>query len=95
LIKLQNLNQKKCDYTEEVEELRSMASDVLESLEDINESRIFQEYRDKHHLSEINFSQEDISEVFYQLIHICNVVLNGQKILFVSSRFVDSAMIEG
>lgn len=82
-------------YTEEVEELRSMASEVLESLKNINESQIFQEYIDKHHLSEINFSQEDVSEVFNHLIHICNVVLNGQKILFVESRFDDSAMIEG
>ncbi|MED1470072.1 hypothetical protein [Bacillus salipaludis] len=82
-------------YTEEVEELRSMASEVLESLENIYESRIFQEFRDKHHLSEINFSQEEVNEVFNHLIHICNVVLNGQKILFVSSMVDDSAMIEG
>ncbi|NRD78527.1 hypothetical protein HPT25_16915 [Bacillus sp. BRMEA1] len=81
-------------YTEEVEELQNIASQVLESLENINESRIFQDYRDKYHLSEINFSKEDVSEVFNHLIHICNVALNGQKILFVSSRFDDSAMIE-
>lgn len=72
-----------------------MASEVLESLKKINENQIFQEYRNKHHLSKINFSQEDVSEIFNHLIHICNVVLNGQKILFVESRFDDSAMIEG
>jgi hypothetical protein len=82
-------------YTEEVEELRSLASVALTSLEHKNESPIFQEYRNKYHLSEINFSQEDVAEVFNHLIYLCNVVLNGQKILYVWSGYDDSAMIEG
>ncbi|NRD79904.1 hypothetical protein HPT25_21450 [Bacillus sp. BRMEA1] len=80
-------------YTEEVEELRSFASVLLVSLE--NKSLIFQEFRDKHNLSEINFFQDDVNEVFNHLIYLCDVVLNGQKILYVSSGYDDSAMIEG
>jgi hypothetical protein len=82
-------------YTEEVEELNRMASGLLTLLEKINGSQIFQEYRDKHYLSENHFAKEDVCEVFNHLIHLCKVVLNGQKLLFVESRFDDSSMIEG
>lgn len=82
-------------YTEEVEELRSFAAKGLETLGNENESPIFQEYRTKHHLSENDFSQEDVYEVFNHLIYLCDVVLNGRKILYVSSGYDDSAMIEG
>ncbi|PGY07782.1 hypothetical protein [Bacillus sp. AFS031507] len=82
-------------YTEEVEELRRWASGVIVSLKNKNESPIFQEYRRTHHLSEMHFSQEDVNEVFNHLFYLCDVVINGQKILYVSSGYDDSAMIEG
>lgn len=82
-------------YNEEVKELREFANAVLVTLENNYDSPIFQEYCRRHHLTETDFSQEDLSEVFNHLIYLCNVVLNGQKILYVSSSYDDSAMVEG
>ncbi|MFD0824497.1 hypothetical protein ACT8ZR_02355 [Neobacillus sp. M.A.Huq-85] len=64
-------------FTEEVEELSRWASGVLVSLKNKNESTIFQEYRRTHHLSELDFSQDDVNEVLNHLFYLCDVVLNG------------------
>ncbi|MGE8204688.1 hypothetical protein ACQKP0_08995 [Heyndrickxia sp. NPDC080065] len=82
-------------FNEEVEELRSLACSVLKSLENQKANQIFQEYRNRLKLTEDNISQEDVSEVFHHLIHLCNIVLQGQKLLYVSAGFDDSALIEG
>jgi len=81
-------------YREEVEELRDFAHKALNSFGG-NFNTIVQDYRNKLNLSENEFSQDDVSEVFHHLIHLCNTAIDGQKILYLSVGYDDSAFIEG
>lgn len=81
-------------YNEEVEEIKSLSYTLLKSLESESICQISQNYRDIFHLNEIDFSQEDVKEIFQHLIHLCDTVLNGKKILYVSASYDDSAFIK-
>jgi hypothetical protein len=82
-------------HNEEVKELRNIANTILMSLENKKINETIQVFRDMFNLTEIDISKDDVSEVFQHLVHLCNIALKGQKMLYVLVGFDDTNFIEG
>lgn len=76
-------------YNEEVEELKFLANKALNTVKDKNNTKIFDNYRNKN-----DFVKEDVVEILQHIIYLCNMAIKGQKLLYIATGYDDSTFIE-